>query len=189
MIEPTLNSTPSGTTPGTLLKTVRQEKGISVVDVAARLCLSAQFIEDIEHDDYSRMSARAYARGYIMSYAQLLGVPQSQILPTLNNVSMDFAPPKNTLKLDERSNPVYQPVESHRPHSNVLLWISIFVIIILIGLVVMWWKGPSAPSGKSAPEHPLWCRFSHNPLRRPLSLPRLHQRPHPHPHPHPLLHP
>ena len=82
MIEPTLNSTPSGTTPGTLLKTVRQEKGISVVDVAARLCLSAQFIEDIEHDDYSRMSARAYARGYIMSYAQLLGIPQAQILPT-----------------------------------------------------------------------------------------------------------
>ena len=62
---------------------------------------------------------------------------------------MDFAPPKNTLKLDERSNPVYQPVESQRQHSNVLLWITIFVIIILIGLVVMWWKGPSAPSGKS----------------------------------------
>lgn len=149
MQEPNLNSSPTGMTPGPLLKTARQEKGLSIVDVAARLCLSAQYIEDIERDDYSRMSARAYARGYIMSYAHLLGVPEDQILTALTQVQMNFAPSKNTASLDhEKSNMVYQPMEPSRQRSSVMVWISIFVLIILIGLVVLWWRGPSNVPGR-----------------------------------------
>ncbi len=76
---------------------------------------------------------------------------------------MDFAPPKNTLKLDERSNPVYQPVESHRPHSNVLLWIQYF----RDHCYPDWFGGDvverpfGAFGGKFGRRNiPLWCRFS-----------------------------
>jgi cytoskeleton protein RodZ len=146
MNEPTMNHSPSETTPGALLKRVRHEKNLTVVDVASRLCLSAQFVEDIEQDNYSRMSARTYARGYILSYAHFLGIPESKILPTLANVEMNFAPPKNLIALENEKSSIYQPVEpAAKSRSNVMLWISIFVIIILIGLVVLWWRGPSAP--------------------------------------------
>lgn len=140
----------SGMTPGILLKTARQEQGLSVVDVASRLCLSVQFIEDIERDDYSHMSAKVYARGHVLSYAHLLGVPESQVVSSLINVSMEFAPIKNNVAIDnERAIPIYQPMEASQQRSSLMIWGSILVLIILIGLVLMWWKGPSAPEAKT----------------------------------------
>jgi cytoskeleton protein RodZ len=142
------------TTPGALLKAAREEQGLSVVDVAARLCLSVQFIEGIERDDYSQMSARAYARGYVMSYAHLLKIPEEDIAPALNSVPMEFAPPPNTIVLDsEHAVPIYESVESPQRRSGMLLWSSIIVLIVLIGLVIMWWRGPASPVAGLKPDN------------------------------------
>lgn len=151
MKEANTNSAASGVTPGVLLKAAREEQGLSVVDIAARLCLNVQFVEDIERDDYSQMSARVYARGHVLSYANLLGIPESQILPALVNVNMHFEPVKTQAPVEnEHPIPIYQsPEGSSQSRSSLLLWISVLVLIILIGLVVLWWKGPSAVDLKS----------------------------------------
>lgn len=146
----------AGATPGTLLKAARQEQGLSVVDMAARLCLSVQVIEDMERDDYSHMSAKVYARGHVISYAHLLGIPEARIVTALANVRMEFEPVKATgVSLDnEKSIPIYQPLESSQQRSGLMLWGSILVLVILIGLVLMWWRGPvtpPAPSSKVTP--------------------------------------
>jgi len=159
MQEPTINPATSmassGDTPGKLLKIAREEKGMSVIDVASRLCLSAQFIEDIERDDYSHMSARAYARGYVVSYANLVGVPEAKILSAIANVQMEFTSAKNAVTIDnDKSVPIYHTTESSQQRSSLLLWGTILVLIILIGLVVMWWKGPSMPTNKSDTTQP-----------------------------------
>ncbi len=139
-INPAINST----TPGVLLKNAREEKGMSVVDVAARLCLSVQFIEDIEKDDYSHLSAPTYARGYVRSYAYLVGIPEQTIQAALDNTHMEFSPPKNLLPLENESRiPITQPSENSHPRSSLLRWGSFLVVLIVAGLVVMWWRGPA----------------------------------------------
>lgn len=143
MNEP-INPSSNSMTPGVLLKNTREEKGLSVIDVAARLCLSVQFIEDIERDDYSHLSATTYARGYVRSYAHLLGIPEKTILASLDNTHMEFAHPKNLLPLENESRiPITQPSENSHPRSSLLRWGSILVLLILAGLVVMWWRGPA----------------------------------------------
>lgn len=143
MKEP-INPASNSITPGVLLKNAREEKGMSVVDVAARLCLSVQFIEDIEQDDYSHLSASTYARGYVRSYAYLLGIPEQTILAALDNAHMEFTPPKNLLPLENESRiPITQPSENSHPRSSLLRWGSFLVVLIIAGLVVMWWRGPA----------------------------------------------
>lgn len=143
MKEP-INPSSNSTTPGVLLKNAREEKGLTIVDVAARLCLSVQFIQDIERDDYSHLSATTYARGYVRSYAHLLGIPEDTIVASLDNTQMEFIPPKNMLPLENESRiPITQPSENSHPRSSLLRWGSILVLLILAGLVVMWWRGPA----------------------------------------------
>jgi cytoskeleton protein RodZ len=151
----------SNSTPGSILKAERERQGLSVVDVAAQLRLSVPYIEDIEQDDYSHMSAQVYARGRILSYAQLLGVAKERVLAALPNVNMKFVTPKNTVSLDnDVAAPICQTIESTQQRSSLVLWGSILVLIILIGLAMIWWKGsltgdakvtdPSLPAGSTA---------------------------------------
>ncbi len=153
MKEPNLNSKASGLTPGVMLKAAREEQGLSIVDVAARLCLSAQLIEDIERDDYSHMAARVYARGHVMSYAHLLGIPEQEVVTALANVTMEYAPAKNPLPQDHQR--VYQSDETSQQHSGLLMWGSIIVLVIVVGLVMLWWKGSaSTPDTKGVTPAP-----------------------------------
>lgn len=131
------------TTPGAILKKARVAQGLTVNDVASRLCLSVQFIEDIEKDDYSRMSAQTYARGYVVSYAHMLGIADADILPAFSNLKIHFEPSKSTVSLsNEDSSPVYQSMESSQQRSSAMMWGSIIALIIVLGLLIMWWQGP-----------------------------------------------
>ncbi len=138
----------TGDTPGSILKAARTERGLTVVDVAARLCLSVQLIEDMERDDYSHMRARVYARGHLVSYAHLLGIPEQQIQTALSNVKMEFVPEKSLLLDDKDRHIPIQSVETSQQRPSLLIWGSILVLIIILGLAMMWWKGMNAPATK-----------------------------------------
>jgi|GEM_PF-3236005 len=156
MTEPNNNTSAemtSGVTPGVLLKQARERQGLSIFDVAGRLCLKVHFVEDIERDDYSQMSAQVYAEGHVKSYAQLVGVPKEKIMAALANVQMNFAPVKPLTSMEhEKSLPIYQPLETSQQRSGLMVWGSILAVVILLGLVVMWWKGPSDSHPPAAPK-------------------------------------
>ncbi len=170
----------SGATPGEILKAEREKQGLSIIDISSRLCLSAQFVEEIERDDYSHLAARVYARGHVKSYAHLLGIPEGKIISALDNVEMNFAPSKDTVAIDsEKSAPIYQAIESSQQHSSLILWGSILALVIIIGLVMIWWRGPitpppkvPAPAGDNAPsqlQNPSGASPSSAPMNIPLS--------------------
>ncbi|NVJ66758.1 MAG: DUF4115 domain-containing protein [Gammaproteobacteria bacterium] len=59
--------------PGSLLKELREQQGLSVADVADKLKLMEQSVRNIEADDYKDIPITFY-KGYIKNYAQLLGI-------------------------------------------------------------------------------------------------------------------
>lgn len=59
---------------GLRLRTARTDRGWSVDDVAAKLRLPQRLIVAIESDDHARIHD-VYLRGYLVSYARLVGVP------------------------------------------------------------------------------------------------------------------
>ncbi|MDP5009509.1 MAG: DUF4115 domain-containing protein [Glaciimonas sp.] len=67
---------------GAQLSHQRQQHGWSVDDVANQLKLSPRQIEAIETDNYAVLPTMVMTRGYIRSYAKLLGLDPATILPS-----------------------------------------------------------------------------------------------------------
>lgn len=60
---------------GARLRAERERRGWSCEEVGSRLKLQARLIRQIEQDDYADISHAVYLRGYLTSYARLLGLP------------------------------------------------------------------------------------------------------------------
>ncbi len=67
-------------TPGPLLKAARQARGLELQAVADDLRLLSSYVEALEADDYSYFRAPIFTKGYLRSYAKLLGLDTAQLL-------------------------------------------------------------------------------------------------------------
>jgi cytoskeleton protein RodZ len=59
---------------GGLLKSAREEKGLTIEQVAARLFIGKTKLDAVESGDWKRLPHQVYVRGYIIQYATFLNV-------------------------------------------------------------------------------------------------------------------
>ncbi|MEP7042302.1 MAG: RodZ domain-containing protein [Dokdonella sp.] len=64
---------------GQRLRAAREQSGWSLADVAARLKLPVNLIGRLETGDYAGLNQGVFLRGYLGSYARLVGVPEALI--------------------------------------------------------------------------------------------------------------
>ena len=57
---------------GEILKNARVQKGLSASDVAESTHLMVQVVQDLEREDFRRIAAPIYGRGFVKLYAELL---------------------------------------------------------------------------------------------------------------------
>lgn len=65
---------------GRSLRRTRERLGLSVDDIASELRLSRFQVRALEQDDWEQLPGTTYARGYLRSYARLLGLDADQLL-------------------------------------------------------------------------------------------------------------
>ncbi len=65
---------------GPALREAREARGLSLEDVAKALMLSNSTIRRLENEDWEGMQAPVYVRGYIGSYARLVGLDEDSLL-------------------------------------------------------------------------------------------------------------
>ncbi len=65
---------------GGWLAQVRAEGGLDLRDVARQLRLNPTIIHVIEADDFARLGPPVFVRGYLSRYAQLLDLPEAEVL-------------------------------------------------------------------------------------------------------------
>jgi curved DNA-binding protein CbpA len=58
---------------GPVIKLLREQKGLSVRDVGEMTKVSVRYLEFIEEENFKKLPARAYIRGFLMLYAKALG--------------------------------------------------------------------------------------------------------------------
>jgi cytoskeleton protein RodZ len=73
-------ATTDGMTVGQLLRSRREALGLDEQTVASRLCIRRDLVVAIEAGDHSRLPGRAYALGFIRSYALLVGLDAQDIV-------------------------------------------------------------------------------------------------------------
>ena len=71
-------------TVGEQLKSAREKKQYTIAEVAAQLRLTRETVAHLEAGNWDELHGRAYARGYLVSYANFLGLPQDELLTEFN---------------------------------------------------------------------------------------------------------
>jgi len=66
--------------PGGALQAARQARKLSVSQVADRLRLSSAVVMALEANDWERLPAPVFVRGYVRAYARLIGLPAEELL-------------------------------------------------------------------------------------------------------------
>jgi len=70
---------------GALLKQLREQQTLSVEDIAGKLHLEPRIIAALEANHFAIVPAATYARGYLRSYAKLLGADVEKIIALYND--------------------------------------------------------------------------------------------------------
>ncbi len=67
-------------TLGEKLRQAREERGISLTEVAEQTRISPQYIESIERDDYKPLPGGIFNKGFVKSFAKYVGVDENEAL-------------------------------------------------------------------------------------------------------------
>lgn len=65
--------------PGDLLARTRQDKGLTVADIAEQTRISIRQLEAIERNDFAALPSGAYAVGFARTYARYLGLDEKAV--------------------------------------------------------------------------------------------------------------
>lgn len=71
-------------TMGQGFKAAREKKRVSLSQAALKTRIKVQHLEAMERDDFSRMPAPIYARGFIKTYCEFLGIDPRPLLEEYN---------------------------------------------------------------------------------------------------------
>ena len=115
---------------GATLRSARESAGFSVTDVAERLRLSRHHIENLEAERFDLFPVAVFLRGYLTSYARLLGIDADPLLEEYDR--RGFGPPQ--LHSQDTSR------ESPRSSEFTVTVTTIVVIAVLIVLSALWWR-------------------------------------------------
>jgi len=66
--------------PGARLRTAREERGLSIEEVADRLRLNEALVLAMEEDRFGLLGAPVFARGHLKNYAALVGAPEREVM-------------------------------------------------------------------------------------------------------------
>ena len=65
---------------GTLMRTVRESRGISLQDLADTTRISIKYLEALEGDDFSSLPSTTFVRGYLREVARTLGLDEEALV-------------------------------------------------------------------------------------------------------------
>ena len=132
---------------GPTLKRAREAAGHSVSDIADRMRLSRRNIEDMEAERFDHFPVSVFLRGYLASYARLVGLDPDPLLEEYDR--RGFGPPKLHSKNSERT--------TARGSELTVTVTTVIVVAVLLVLTALWWRDQWTgddllPTPETAPE-------------------------------------
>lgn len=125
--------------PGDILRQAREVKQLPVAAIATQLNLDLRTVEALESNDQARLPAPIFVRGYLRSYARLVGVAETDVLKAYQALAPEEPTPQ-----------VRQPPRRRRSLPNQSLqrrrfpWRSLFGLLLLLLLALAAYRfGPA----------------------------------------------
>ena len=115
---------------GQRLRVAREEKGLSLEDVAAQTRIPRRHLESLENSDWERLPAPTYTTGFAKSYATAVGLERADIAEQLR-VEMGGVRPAS------QSSEVFEPADPGRTMPKWLVLGAIGAVLALV-LLMSW---------------------------------------------------
>ena len=128
---------------GPTLRRAREAAGYSIGEVAERMRLSPNHIENLETERFDLFPVSVFLRGYLTSYARLVGIDEGPLLDAYDR--RGFGPPQLHSPETART--------AARGSEFTVTVTTLVVIGVLVILSALWWReqwsegnGPPAPT-------------------------------------------
>ena len=147
--KPAANATPDNgsgvdkllaTSPGARLQRAREAAKLSVNDVADSLHLSPGVVKALEADDFRSLPNATFVKGYLRSYARLLGIQGEELVRTYESITGSNKPQPVT------------PIEVPRTGARFANTLKLGLLGIIIVVVAAWILWPSSETPVSPVE-------------------------------------
>ncbi len=141
--------------PGELLTARRQALGLSIEDASQRVRLAPRQIMALEANDFESLPGAATLRGFIRSYAKLLGMDPAQLvamLPREPNPALDALGARRPLPASGFRPRRYGPSIQHRRGARRLAGLAAVVLVFVGTLAFVAYRNDWLPSAATQPE-------------------------------------
>jgi cytoskeletal protein RodZ len=127
---------------GSQLRAAREEKGLTLEDIAAQTRIPRRHLESLEISDWERLPAPTYTTGFAKSYASAVGLDRTEIAERLRN-EMGGTRPVYT------ASEVFEPADPARSMPKWLVFGAIAAVLALV--LLMSWLNERSVSGSDEP--------------------------------------
>ena len=121
---------PQVVSAGQRLRAAREEKGLSLEDVAAQTRIPRRHLESLENGDWERLPAPTYTTGFAKSYATVVGLDRAEIYEQLRGEMGGVRPMA-------AASEVFEPSDPARTMPKWLVFGAIAAVLVLV-LVMSW---------------------------------------------------
>lgn len=118
--------------PGETLRAARTERKMSQLEIAQNLKISVAAVEGIENGLYDRLPGDTFARGYIRSYARLVGLDP-------NRLAVEFDRYRGIEARERPVSGISRVAEPRRTGNGVMRWAGLLLLLAVIASVVWWY--------------------------------------------------
>ena len=130
---------------GERLRTAREEKKITLEDIAAQTRIPLRHLESLENGDWEKLPAPTYTIGFARSYATSVGLDRTEISDQLRREMGGSRPAQTTTE-------VFEPADPARTMPKWLVFGAIAAVILLV-LVMSWLSRRSIEGDAPAAEN------------------------------------
>lgn len=115
---------------GDLLRTARENKNLSLADVAAATHIKSSYLEALEQGEYGLLPGPAYVTGFLRNYASFVGLHPEDVVEQFHTLRPQ---PQPTVKPVTR---IHAVSDDRQTRSRVLLALSAVVLLFAGGFAI-----------------------------------------------------
>jgi cytoskeletal protein RodZ len=153
---------------GEALSRARQDRGLSVADVAADTRIRATLIEGIEADNFEPCGGEVYARGHIRSIARVVGIDAAPLIAEFD-AAHDVEQVPVAVAAQPTDPDIVARSDRHRPNWTLAMVVALVVICGLAAVGLVHNGGSHTPSTKA--QSPRTTSTSNAPRSSPPATP------------------
>lgn len=117
---------------GKLLRSAREARGLTALQVAGKLRLDVKHIEALERDEFTTLAAPVFARGYLRSYARFLELSPDTFVRSYENQ-------KGPMPKVLHGRSVLSGVGDDESDRSIS-WVIYLIILSSLALGIVWWQ-------------------------------------------------